>query len=71
MIQLKMVEFTHANLNKRVLVVPTNVFTVYFGDADKSTHIVSVAGTVFPVTESVEEVRRAIEEALGAGDVKK
>jgi hypothetical protein len=62
--QLRMVEFTHANNKKRVLLLPLTVFTVYFSDEAKCTHIVSHSGTLFPALESPEEVRREIESAL-------
>jgi hypothetical protein len=64
-LQTRMVEFTHANNKKKVLLLPTNVFTVYYSDESKSTHIVSHSGTLFPALESLEEVRREIESALG------
>ena len=66
--QLRMCEFTHANNKAKVFMLPTSVFTVYFSEASKCTHIVSVSGTLFPAVESVEQVRREIEQALGAGE---
>ena len=58
-----MLEFTHANNERKILLLPTSVFTVYASE-DKSTHIISIAGTLAPVKESVDQVRREIEQAL-------
>ena len=62
--QLKFVEFNHANLNKPVMLLPSQVWVVYYSDASKSTHIVSIAGNLVPVRESVEEVTREVTKAL-------
>ncbi len=64
-----MAEFTHANTKKKVLLLPTNVFTVYASD-DKSTHIVSISGTLLPAKESLEEVRQELEQALNGQEKK-
>jgi glycine cleavage system regulatory protein len=58
-----MVEFTHANNGKKILLNPLTCHLVYESDS-KSTHITSNAGILSPVKESVETVRREIEKAL-------
>lgn len=62
--QIRLVEFTHANNGKKILLNPLTCHLIYLGE-DKSTHITSNAGILAPVKESVEEVRREIQNALG------
>lgn len=63
--QLSFAELTHANTKKRVFVLPGQVLAVYHSEANACTHIISSAGTVIPVTESVEKTTREIINALG------
>lgn len=55
----------HNHNNSATLQVVTNkVFAVYYSMAAKSTHVVSDAGGVVPVAETVDEVKKRLNAAL-------
>ncbi len=60
------VQFTHANNKVPVYVTREHVWNVYFSDAQKSTFIVSHAGAIIPVVESVTAV---IEKVYGTSPI--
>lgn len=55
------VELTHANTQAKISVVSNQIFAVYFSMNSKSTHVVSSAGGVVPVAETVDEVKEALQ----------
>jgi hypothetical protein len=65
--QLSFASLTHANKGQEVLVVPTQIFYVEHDERVKQTHVISVWGAILPVKESVEEVKRRLNEAIQGG----
>lgn len=59
--------FTHANLKKPMEVVLHNIFSYYYSESAKCTHLISIAGTVAPVVESVEYVKEMLERSKKDG----
>ncbi len=53
---MKLLTLTHANHKKPIYVDGALLFAWYYSEAHKATHIVSTAGAILPVSESVETV---------------
>ncbi len=50
----------HANTHREVVISRFLVYAIQYSEANKCTHIISNAGAIIPVLESVEEARRLI-----------
>lgn len=49
--------FLHVNTNREVIVTREQVFAIQYSDAHKATHLISIAGAIIPVKETVDEAR--------------
>ena len=58
------IELQNHNSSATLNIVANKVFAVYFSMAAKSTHVVSDAGGVVPVAETVDEVKERLAAAL-------
>ncbi len=56
------VRFTHANTGREIFITKVQVFSVYYSQAHKCTHILATAGAILPVAETVEEVTTKLQE---------
>lgn len=54
---IDMIELTHANLKTKVAVVKSLIFAYWYSDTHKATVVVASGGAMFPVLESVEEIK--------------
>lgn len=52
----KLLKLTHANTRKPIMVNSFVLFSWYYSDAHKATHLVSTNGGVIPVLETIEQV---------------
>ena len=52
--------FTHANTKRDVVVTREMVWNIYYSSAHAATHLVSNAGAIIPVSESVDEVKAKV-----------
>lgn len=57
---MNLIELTHANTKREILVASQLVFVVQYSEANKCTHIISNAGAIIPVIETVNEVREKL-----------
>lgn len=48
--------FTHANNSKPIYVARPLIFSVYYSEANKATHIVANGGAIIPVSEPLDKV---------------
>ncbi|HUQ32146.1 MAG TPA: hypothetical protein VM095_08495 [Pyrinomonadaceae bacterium] len=56
---------THANFKRPVFVAAHLVFAIDYSTVQKCAQVYSTGGVVMPVLESVDDVKRLLEEALG------
>lgn len=54
--KLDLVQLTHANKNIPIYLTKSLIFSVYYSEGSKSTHVVANGGAVVPIKESVEDV---------------
>ena len=59
---MNLIEFSHANIDTKVAIIPELVFSVYYSPGHKATLIMSSGGAMVPVKEDVEQVKKQIEE---------
>lgn len=52
--------FTHANTKRPLIVTREHVWSIMDSDAHKCTMLVSIAGSLLPVAESIEEAKRLV-----------
>lgn len=52
-------KFTHANSQKDIYVAKPLIFSCYYSDAHKATHIVANGGAIIPVLDSLDNVVKA------------
>lgn len=52
--------FKHANTHREVVVTRALVYAIQYSEANKCTHLISNAGAIIPVLESVTEARRLV-----------
>jgi hypothetical protein len=58
---MKLLTFTHANLNTPIEVVAGQVFSYYYSNSHKCVLLLAVGGAMIPVAESMEEVREKMQ----------
>lgn len=58
------VAFTHANTNREILVAIPLVFSAYYSETSKCTHVLSNGGAIIPVTARPEDVMGHVKEYL-------
>lgn len=51
------ISFLHANTKREVCVTREQVFAIQYSAAHGCTHIISLAGAIVPVSESVEKAK--------------
>lgn len=54
------ISLTHANTNREILVTRELVFSIYYSEAHRATHVLSSGGAIIPVSESVNVVRERV-----------
>jgi hypothetical protein len=54
------IKLTHANFKKEVILTREQVWAIYYSESHQCTHIVSTAGAIVPVSESVDDVNRLV-----------
>ena len=55
------IQLTEKNQQAKIHVVANQIFAVYDSAAGKATHVVSTAGGVVPVAETVDQVKERLE----------
>lgn len=50
-------KFTHANLKRDVFIVRGQIVAYHYSDANKSNVVYAAGGAIFPVLESLEEIK--------------
>lgn len=54
------IKFTHANHKRPIYITREQVWNIYYSAAHDCTHLVSTAGAICPVAESVDEAVRLV-----------
>ena len=53
---MKLLKYTHANLNTEVVVDMDKVFSFYYSQGHKATLLLATGGAMIPVSEPVEKI---------------
>lgn len=54
-------KYTHANLKTDIFVDLLQVYSVYYSEAHRATHLLAFGGAIIPVLEAIQTVKADIE----------
>jgi len=68
---MKFITLKHSNLQEDVMIVADTVCAFYYNRASLSTHVMVNGGGMFPVKESVEQIKEKLLNATSYGSIAK
>lgn len=63
-----MIKVTHANTKAVAFIFKNKIWGYYYSESHKSTMLFSTEGGLFPVKESVDEIKELLTETIGRKD---
>lgn len=60
---MELLKVTHANRNNPLYIVAQQVYSYYYSEQDKATHVLATGGAIVPVKESLEEITNLLVKA--------